>query len=65
MVPGAIDEGEGARERILREATRLFGHAGYAGASVREVVEAAGVTKPTLYYYFKNKEDLFRQAVDV
>lgn len=55
----------GPRERILIEATRLFGRHGYSAASVREVVEAAGVTKPTLYYYFANKEALFRECVQV
>lgn len=62
--PGECDP-DSAQARILREAIRLFGRNGYAATSVREVVEAAGVTKPTLYYYFKNKEDLFREAVDV
>lgn len=51
------------RERILLEATKLFGQHGYNATSVREVVEAAGVTKPTLYYYFASKEALFREAV--
>ena len=64
FAPGACDP-DSAQARILREAIRLFGRNGYAATSVREVVEAAGVTKPTLYYYFKNKEDLFREAVDV
>jgi AcrR family transcriptional regulator len=32
---------------------------------VREIVELAGVTKPTLYYYFKNKEDLYVQLLDI
>lgn len=54
-----------ARTRILLEAVRLFGRQGYAATSVREVVEAAGVTKPTLYYYFRNKEDLYREAVEL
>ena len=51
------------RTRILAEATRLFGRKGYSATSVREVVAAAGVTKPTLYYYFENKEALFSEAV--
>lgn len=55
----------GPRERILREATRLFGQQGYAATSVREVVESAGVTKPTLYYYFGNKEGLFEACIQV
>ena len=52
------------RARIAREATRLFAAQGYAGTSVREIVQAAGVTKPTLYYYFGNKEGLFTTLVD-
>lgn len=54
---------EHIRDRILREATRLFADRGYGTVSVREVVEAAQVTKPTLYYYFTNKEALFLEAV--
>ena len=51
------------RGRIVREATRLFAAKGYGATSVREVVEAAGVTKPMLYYYFKSKEALFLEVV--
>lgn len=51
------------RARILREATRLFADRGYGTTTVREVVEAAGVTKPTLYYYFRSKEALFLEVV--
>lgn len=54
---------DNVRERILREATRLFARSGYGSTSVRSVVEAAGVTKPALYYYFRNKDDLFQQIV--
>ena len=52
-----------ARDRILQAATRLFGQRGFAGTSVREVVDEAEVSKPTLYYYFKNKDSLFRACV--
>jgi AcrR family transcriptional regulator len=48
-----------AKERLLETATELFAEKGYAGASVREIVEKAGVSKPVLYYYFKSKEGLF------
>ena len=50
------------RERILREATRLFAERGYAGTPIGAVAEAVGVTKPTLVYHFGNKEGL-REAV--
>ena len=48
-----------SRERLLETATELFAEKGYAGTSVREIVEKAGVSKPVLYYYFKSKEGLF------
>jgi len=51
------------RSRILRESTRLFAKRGYSATSVRELVEAAGCTKPALYYYFENKEAVFLEAI--
>jgi len=43
---------------IARVAARLFAERGYEATSVREIVEAADVSKPTLYYYFQSKEGL-------
>jgi AcrR family transcriptional regulator len=51
-------------DRILRAAIRLFAHKGYSGTSTREIAEAAGITKPMLYYYFKSKEGLCQAAMD-
>ena len=48
-----------ARQRLLETAACLFAEKGYAGTSVREIVDNAGVSKPVLYYYFKSKEGLF------
>lgn len=56
-------DASGARRRIGEAATRLFSEKGYNGVSVREIVEAAGVTKPTLYYYYGNKEQLFERLI--
>lgn len=53
----------GARERLLCAALTLFNDKGYAAASVREIVEAAGVTKPVLYYYFGNKEGIYLELM--
>ena len=50
------------RERLLRAATKLFARSGFAGTTVDEVVEAAGVNKRMVYHYFGNKERLY-QAV--
>jgi TetR/AcrR family transcriptional regulator len=46
------------RARLLRAAVNVFDRKGYAAASVREIVEIAGVTKPALYYHFGSKEGL-------
>lgn len=53
------DTSGNVRQRLLDAALQLFSSKGYAATSVRELVEAAGVTKPVLYYYFKNKEGLY------
>lgn len=47
------------RERLLSAALELFNTRGYAATTVREIVEAAGVTKPVLYYHFQNKEGIY------
>jgi len=52
-----------ARQAILEAAAQLFAERGYAAASVREVVAAAGCKKPTLYYYFDSKEQLYLEVV--
>jgi AcrR family transcriptional regulator len=52
------------RERLLGEALRLFTARGYAATTVREIVAAAGVTKPVLYYYFGSKEGLYLEIMN-
>lgn len=48
-----------ARCRLLAAATDLFVRKGFAGTSVQEIVAAAGVTKPVLYYHFRSKAGIF------
>lgn len=59
----ACEPEAGARERLLSAALTLFNNKGYAAASVREIVEAAGVTKPVLYYYFGKKEGIYLELM--
>jgi len=54
----------GVKEALLLAGISLFSEKGYASTSVREIVSAAGVSKPVLYYYFQNKEGLFRAILD-
>jgi AcrR family transcriptional regulator len=50
--------------RIERVATREFARHGFDGASVRQIAAEARVTKPVLYYYFKNKRDLLLSLLE-
>ncbi len=50
-------------DRIARAAARLFASEGYDATSVRNIVEAAAVTKPSLYYYFESKELLAQRLL--
>jgi len=52
------------RQRLLLAATDLFAKKGYAATTVREIVAAAGVTKPVLYYYFGSKEGLYLELME-
>ena len=52
--PGYDDQ----REMILRHAAELFARRGYPATSMNEVAEACGLSKPTLYHYFKDKYHL-------
>jgi outer membrane protein len=52
------------RQRLLDAGLKLFANRGYAGTSVQDITAEAQVTKPTLYYYFGNKEGLFQALVD-
>src|SRR5271156_3919904 len=52
------------RQRLLDAGLKLFANRGYAGTAVQDITEEARVTKPTLYYYFENKEGLFQAPVD-
>ena len=44
-----------SHDRILKKALELFSEKGYDATSVREICEAAGITKPTLYYFYGSK----------
>ncbi|HLZ17967.1 MAG TPA: TetR/AcrR family transcriptional regulator, partial [Smithellaceae bacterium] len=52
-----------SRNHILDAALNLFAQKGYAATTVREIVDAAGITAPSLYYYFGNKEGLYMELM--
>ena len=47
------------RDRILAVAEQLFDAQGYAHTSMDQIVQALGVSKPYVYYYFRDKQEIF------
>lgn len=58
-----VEEDSSTRRQILRAAVKRFAYSGYAATSVQQIVDDARVSKPALYYYFKDKAGLFRALV--
>ncbi|MDZ7263505.1 MAG: TetR/AcrR family transcriptional regulator [candidate division KSB1 bacterium] len=58
-----IDTDNTTRATIFKAAARLFAEKGYNGVSMREISELSGVTKPTIYYYFGNKEGIYKALI--
>ncbi len=51
------------RERVRAAARQLFVQAGFSDTSMDEIAAAAGVSKPTLYRYYQDKEALFADVL--
>lgn len=51
-------DGDITRQKILEVAEQLFSEKGYDGTSIDAVSKAAGINKATIYYHFKDKQDI-------
>lgn len=56
-------EREAKRDAVLRTAAQMFNEKGFHATSLDDVAERLHITKPTLYYYVKNKDDILFQCV--
>jgi AcrR family transcriptional regulator len=55
---------ESAKERILRASIKLFLTKGFVGTTTKELTEAAGVAKGTLYWHFASKDKILEEILD-
>jgi AcrR family transcriptional regulator len=60
----AADEDSAKRRQIVEGARAIFLSQGFDAASMNDIARAAGVSKGTLYVYFKHKEQLFEAIVE-
>jgi len=56
---------EDRKEKILLKALELYMVEGYANVSITDLQSALNMGRGTLYYYFKDKDDLFQEVVEV
>ncbi|MCC8097585.1 MAG: TetR/AcrR family transcriptional regulator, partial [Eubacterium sp.] len=52
------------KNEILDTAEVLFNKKGYAATTVEDILKEIGIAKGTLYYHFKNKEDILLAMID-
>src|SRR3954464_15918627 len=57
-------QGQERKDQLLECAARLFAERGYADTRVIDIVKEAGVAKGLFYWYFENKEQLFKELAD-
>lgn len=57
-------ESQDRREMILRVAARVFAEKGYHGTNLQDIASEVGCTRPTFYYYFKNKQEILATITD-
>jgi AcrR family transcriptional regulator len=63
--PGSETEDNAKRRQIIQGARSVFLAQGFDAASMGEIAKAAGVSKGTLYVYFKDKDELFKAIVEI
>jgi AcrR family transcriptional regulator len=57
------EQREAKRNAVLQAAAQLFNERGFHATSLDDVAEKLNVSKPTLYYYVKNKEEILFECV--
>ncbi len=53
-----------SRDKILMVATQMFAENGFSATSVRDIAHECGITLPSIYHFFGDKESLYRHCVE-
>jgi AcrR family transcriptional regulator len=62
--PSALSDPASTRERLRAAALELFGEKGYDGASMTALADRVGIAKPSLYNYYRSKDELLLDLVE-
>ncbi len=57
------EQDQAKRRHIARAALQVFSEHGFSGATLKQIAQAANISPGLVYWYFKDKDDLFREAV--
>ncbi|MBE5988444.1 MAG: TetR/AcrR family transcriptional regulator [Paenibacillaceae bacterium] len=60
-----MGQGADTKERIMQAALEEFSLHGFEGARMEKIASKVGINKASLYFYFKSKEQLFRELFDI
>lgn len=64
QVAAASERPKGREAEFLKAALGLFAESNFASVTIKDIAQSLGVNTALIYYYFENKTDLFRAAID-
>jgi len=56
--------GKATKDSIIKEAEKIFSEKGYSGTSIRDIAEASDISTSVLYYYFRDKKEIYTQILE-
>jgi AcrR family transcriptional regulator len=57
-------KGPNTKQKILKTSAKLFSESGYTTTSMSQIAQQVGITKPALYYHFKNKSEIVKELFE-
>lgn len=60
----AVNRDDNVKEKIIDASIKLFLKSGFVGTSMKELTDAVGVARGTIYWYFKSKDRILEEVLD-